>query len=158
MGRGKHQLTKDKRDIKSLTKIAAATARAEKELDKKIDIPLWLKARLEKIIDKVDFLELVALIGITVLVKGAIDKSEDIRSKIHPFITFGEIPEGYKAVFSGIPFWYDLVKEGDKYEGMLPDFMDWIVSFGVAFVIVRHGGAILGAGGSLLNTITNLFS
>lgn len=161
MGRGKHQITKDKKEIKQLTKIAVATERAKKALDRKDfnkDWAVWLRNHLGKMLENIDPLELTAILGITVLVKGVIDKSEEIRSKIHPFVTFGEIPEGYKAVFSGIPFWYDLVKEGEKYEGLLPDSMDWLVAFAVAFVIMRHGSTLIGAGGSIINVIIGLFT
>jgi len=158
---GTHETTKVKRELKLVSKTAIAIERAKKELNRKDlekDFPIWLRDRFGEMLSKIDPIESLAIFGLTVIIKGVIDTSEEIRSKLHPFVTFGNIPEGYKSVFSGIPFWYDLVKDDEKYEGMLPDALDWVAAFGLAFVIARHGGALLSAGSSIAGLITGLLT
>ena len=160
---GTHETTKVKRELKIVSKTAIAIERAKKELERKDlekDLPVWLRDRFGKMIENTDLIEFTGLVGLTILIKAAIDKSEEIKDGIHPIITWGNLfvtlPEGYKAVFSGIPFWYDIIKEDEKYEGWLPDSMDWLVAFGLAFLIVRHGDALLKAGTSIGSFVSGL--
>ena len=57
MGRGIHETTKIKREIKLTQKTAVAIARAEKELDRKDlekDLPVWIRDRLGVMAERID--------------------------------------------------------------------------------------------------------
>jgi len=151
MGRGKHQITKDKKEIKQLAKIAAATRRAEKILERKDlekDLPVWIRDLLGKILEKIDPMEFIATIAIMPLVKAAIDKSPDVLSLYQDLLMIGSPILGW--LFKQILKPDELPK--------LDETMSWLISFGLAFIIVRNFGEILATGKSIGGWIAALFA
>ena len=145
MGRGKHQLTKDKKEIKQLTKIASAMERAKRVLDRKDlekDLPVWIRDRLGTMIEKIDPLELVSVIALTPLVKGAVETYSKIALNTPWY--------AYLFGVAGV-----LIANVANPEGTGQEFIEkegwqlWLVSFGLTYVIVHNFGALLSAGSSI---------
>jgi len=151
MGRGKHQITKDKKEIKQLAKIAAATRRAEKILDRKDlekDFPVWLRDRFGKMLESVDLLELAATIAVMPLVKAAVDSSDEILGLYQKLLILGSPILGW--------LFAELVKPEETVK--LDDTMSWLISFGIAFIVVRNFGQILKTGQSVGGWVTALLT
>lgn len=140
MGRGQALKTK----VKTEKRLTKARLQAKKEWDeRKSNIPYKLKHFFVKALERVDPLEGAACLGITVIVKALIDESEEIRAAIKPFWVLnpksvGEIEDTEQYYWSGIPFWYIKKETGVDIEGFFPEYMDWIIAFGIAFIVVRH--------------------
>lgn len=160
MGRGPHQITKDKRELKQLTKVAIAIKRAEKKLDAKDfwnDLPLKLRESFLKMLEKVDPLEVIAIGGLTVLIKPILPKlvlAQELSSqviidwwKIWAFPLFGMPTAGQP----GQPTLEELLA---KHESGEMDLFYWTLSFVVAFIIIRYGDKILELGSNVANIIT----
>lgn len=101
-----------------------------------------------KAVDRIDPMETVATIGLTILIKQLIDTSEDIRGQIKSigglygeYYLFGQRGTWLRIVANVIG-----LKEADaeKYEGFFPDYMDWLIAFTLAYIIIRHGGSLFG--------------
>ena len=153
MGRGKHQITKDKKEISQLTKIAASTERAKRVLDRKDfwkDMPVFVRDKLGDMLSNVDPLEACAVIAVTPLVKVAIDASPKIL----------EMYELLQAAGSPILGWLYFTYVKPKPEDMpkLDESMSWLISFGIAFLVVRNFGEILKAGQSIGGWVAKLFA
>jgi len=135
MARGKLLRTK----IKNEKALVKARLQAEKEwYQRKANFQYLFKKELVNMMRRIDPLEFAAVGGLTMVIKSVIDETEEIRGRIRAIAVIGELPEGMKAVWSGIPFWYVLVPEGETFEGMFPEWVDWLFAFGIAYVLVRH--------------------
>jgi hypothetical protein len=111
----------------------------------------WLKSirdHIGKWIDNLNPLELAATIGLTIIIKTLIDKSEEIRGWL-------ETTGGLYAEFETFLGRQTLLKpigqalglkeiEKGSFEGVFPDWMDWLIAFTLAYIIIKHGGQLLG--------------
>jgi hypothetical protein len=105
-------------------------------------------------------MELIAVIGMTFLVKHLIDASEDLRHKLDTLGgLYGEFltPIGKTKMLTvlGRALGYTEVTPA-QFEGMFPDWMDWLISFTIAYIIVKHGGQILGLASNAMGALQNL--
>jgi hypothetical protein len=119
-----------------------------------------LRDHIGKWIDNTNPLELVAVGGMTFLVKYLIDTSEDLRGKLNTLGgLYGEFltPIGKTKMLTvlGRALGYTEVTPA-QFEGMFPDWMDWLISFTIAYVIIKHGGQIFGLASNALGAIQNL--
>lgn len=109
---------------------------------------LWMKNIFERNMDKIP--KMVAMIGLTLIIKRLIDTSEELRGRLDllrlPFERIG--PQNPFTKIFPQPFTIYLTDERrKKYEGFFPDWMDWLISFTLAYIIIEHGGQIaLGLG------------
>lgn len=150
MGRGRALKSKTK-EKKALTK-AELQARKEWE-ERKSNIPHQIKKLIVRLLENVDPLEAAGVLALTIFVKATIDLTEEFRGQIQALVVLGELPPGMKTVWSGIPFWYHLIPEGEEYEGIFPDWQDWIIAFGIAYMISKHGGALVQAATNMTSII-----
>lgn len=142
-------------NYKKATKLEEGLTVARKKAELKFKksskgLELSLREHVGKAIDRLDPLDTAAVFGVTLIVKNLIDKSEELRGALIPITrgrewtinVFGSAIKG-TALF---PFSLLLpASEAEKgYEGMFPDWMDWIIAFAIAYVIVKHGGQLLG--------------
>jgi hypothetical protein len=126
-----------------------------------------IKNHLGKALDRIDPLEMVAVVGTTIVVKKVIDTTEDLKGKalavrnvimgtgqvlgasgIAQFIQafgspFSILSEFFVGLIVPIP------PEQAQYEGMFPDWVDWLIAFAIAYIIVHHGELLLGLGQNL---------
>jgi len=104
----------------------------------------WREIRetFKTMMKNVNPVDMIAVAGMTLMVKKAIDSSEDLRGKVKSLIEKGEWWRGFVGVIGfAIPM---KPIEEKKYEGLFPDWMDWIIAFTIAYIIVKHGGALFG--------------
>lgn len=120
--------------------------------------------KINSIIDRIEPLEAAAILGATYLIKTVVlDTSEQIVTKIKvasekpvPF-GFGYIAGQYIGmipflgpIFTGMVDLATHVATGTTVEqeirktDVLPDVISWLLAFILAYVLVKHGGALLG--------------
>ena len=117
---------------------------------------LWIKHLLEEHLSEMP--KNVAILGMTIIVKNLIDKSEELRSLLpKPELKFRVDP----ALPHFEPAWpVSLLfgTEKEKYEGMFPDWADWLISFSLAYIIVDHGGQIILGLGESVKGLTGMLA
>lgn len=123
----------------------------------------WVKTLLEDHASEIP--EWVAIVGTTYLVKRAIDLSEELRGRLEQIKTGiqqgGAFPPIIAtAMFTGVPSpkiapEY-MRKKALEYEGMFPDWMDWLIAFSLAVIIVKHAGQIAIGLGEIASNLTKL--
>jgi len=143
MPRGKTLRTK-KRDAKAVakaTRLGGMEAEAQVFKNKKMFLA-WLKHLIELHIDKIP--KFTAVIGMTFIIKKLIDTTEELRAYIPRFKTM-KFEEVFAFTFPGAPdipvLEYGKVKD---FEGMFPDWQDWLISFTLAYIVVEHAGTLFG--------------
>jgi len=161
MGRGIHEKTKIKKDIKYAAKATAAAEAAATEIKYKT-LNKYLPERIqEKIIDmleNIDPIETAAIFGTTFVVKYCIDTSEELRGKIEATTGLNlwdllvSITTPNWGIAKTIQAWLsgetrdktpeEIEEFAQNYEGFFPDWFDWLIAFGIAFIVVRHGDVI----------------
>ena len=126
----------------------------------------WLTAlatHIGKAVDRIDPLELAATLALTYLVKTTIDASEELVAKIkktsdkiavsgRPVSSFFAEPFGFATqigfyLAGEVTGNVETPTEEEKEHALgigLPDQLEWILAFIVAFILVRHGAQILG--------------
>ena len=126
-----------------------------------------IQDRLEKIIDRIDPLETVAVLGTTFIVKTMLlDRMEEVAKLYRGNV--GGIPFGMGLIIESVrkegvtilaiknPFTGEVIWEwtiGEKLSesepeallGGVPDWYQWIIAFAIAYMIVKHGGELFGA-------------
>lgn len=160
MGRGKHEKTKIKEDIKYAAKATVAAEIAAEEAKRKQwakNIPMVLQEKLMGFIDRIDPLELTAIIALTPFVKsvvvgigGAVQGSREwyysMWKDIDPFLIYlrneyGE--EGSDPTQN--PLFQSAIHE-------------WLISFGLTYMLVHNFGDIISAGGSIAGWLGGLLA
>ena len=146
MGRGVHETTKIKREIKLTQKTAVAIERAKKELDRKDFWKDFPKIALMEIIKKIDPLKFTATIALTPIVKMALDKAPEIFSLYQKLILIGSPIIGW--IFTE-------TVDAEKFK--LDETFSWLVAFGVSYLVVENFGSILSSGGDIAGFVGKLF-
>jgi hypothetical protein len=114
----------------------------------------FLEEQGKKLLDKLDPLETVAIVGMTVLVHGVIISSKPLVEKtVQAFTT----PEGYLQGFlsAGLAWvippesvpWLGkkLVPEAKTLESLgVEEWQIWVISFTLAYIIIKHSGQLIG--------------
>ena len=157
MGRGIHETTKIKREIKLTQKTAAAIERAKKELDRKDlekDLPVWLRNKLGDMLVKVDPLELISVIALTPLVKGAVETFAGTVSNLLETPWYAYLFGVAGILISNI---LDPSEEGQQFIAK-NQWELWLVSFGLTYVIVHNFGSLLSAGSSIASIAGSLLA
>lgn len=161
MARGRLLKTK-KREAYHLAKAEEkGRAQARKESLRKKGIREYLEELWEKLEVK-DATKMVAVLGMTFLVKQSIDTYEDIRKALDnlgfgPRFRLGPVnPFVRSPLLSalGLGPWANQT-DGDK-EGVFPEQIDWLISFTLAYIIVHNFGSIMQGVGSMASTVPNL--
>jgi len=158
MGRAKHQITKDKKDIKTLTKIAAATERAKRQLDRKDawkDLPVQLKDVLLNALSKLDLVEIAAIVGLTVLIKPNLKTLVVVtEASVNIMFDWWRI---WAFPLLGMPqFNYTAEEIKAKIDAGDTDLGYWVMSFVLAFCFIKWGDKLLSFGVSSLKDVVGL--
>lgn len=108
---------------------------------------LWMKKIFEGHLAKIP--KGIAILGMTYIIKNLIDTSEELRAKLPKVKIRFRVGPAFPTEFK--PAWpLSLLTDEEEYEdfeGMFPDWADWLVAFTLAYMIVEHGGQIaLGLG------------
>jgi hypothetical protein len=106
----------------------------------------FLEEQVKKTLDKlepVDLVDLAAMLGMTYIVHGIIASSTELMEKVkvlqHPeFLLLGG--------FGILAAQYLPLPEGTlkKVADATPDWFIWLESFTIAYIIVKHGGQLIG--------------
>jgi len=117
-----------------------------------------LRKHLGHWIDTINPLELTATLGMTFIVKNVIDVTPEITDNLLKYgwagavgLTFGWIFEEYLKKKKKKPVEFPKVETLDQFE-----VFKWIISFSIAYIIVRHGGQIMMALGDIVKTLPQL--
>lgn len=119
-----------------------------------------IKEILTKMLEKIEPVETVAVVGLTIIIKNII--VEFFEDKIVEYTT-GKIPFTPMVFMRAVyPKQFEIAEEEMKKAFDKPnvEFYEWLFSFSIAFIIVRHGGALfsmLGQGATSLSSIVGLF-
>jgi hypothetical protein len=125
-----------------------------------------IREHIGKFIDRLtlnDIAELMATIALTPLVKKAIDETEKLRGlffglmkikreEVMPPATMEELRyKRFLRIIVGGEYKYI-----EKYEGLFPDWMDWLISFGLAYLIVHNFGTLIHAAGDVVKSVQTI--
>jgi len=95
----------------------------------------------------------------TILVKKLIDTTEELKVAVQqPFFVVGDKKGTY--AWKG-PFTYELIPEkmvSAFKEGFFPDWIDWLIAFALAYIIVEHFGQIMQAAGNITSSLKGILS
>lgn len=123
----------------------------------------WFRDAVRKLIsdlgEKIDPLELMAILGLTWTVKQIMDiKFPDFRSSI--FVSGAAVPTwgiegGLRGLRDELAAGITGTETGIEWKQLLafPDWQEWIVAFVIAFIVIRHGDALLASIGSLVKVV-----
>ena len=135
MGRGKLLRTKIK-EVKAKEK-AILQARKEWE-ERKSNFTYQLKKELVNAMRNIDYVELAAVGGLTVVIHGVLATTEDV------FINLGKITKEYGPLWMSGTFTGFIASILWKFapvelpEELLPEHLTWILSFVIAYIIIKH--------------------
>lgn len=116
----------------------------------------WLVERLETLMKSIDPLELMAVAGTTVLIKQGIDWAQ-VAVATAEFNIFNKIlTADWIGSFQAIIAWVQGSGEPEPQAPTGPELMEWVISFVIAFFLVRHGEALINAGGNMLGVAKGL--
>jgi hypothetical protein len=115
----------------------------------------WMLTQLEKVIDKIDPMKALAILGTTLIIKQGINWAQYLGQK---FAEQGGSPVGMVAAILGDLMPGNPVLEalagitGEKKVnlGGRAEIMEWVISFTVAYILVEHAGELITAGGNIL--------
>jgi len=138
MARGKLLRTKI-RERKALVK---ADLQGKKEWKERTsNIPYQLKNLFKEMVSRVDPLEMIAVGGLTIIIQPIIATSEEILSKIVEITEHGvSAIEGFKSIWQ----WMGLIPPDPDEVQLLTDNLTWVLSFVLAFIMVRHPDMVIG--------------
>lgn len=144
--RGKMLHTKIKEEILKSQVVAEAVEVAKQKIYQKTELkkPLALSVRehLGKVIDRIDMIELAAIVGTTYLIKTTIYADTSLVGKIKGLakLPFSELYGGSFAPFLES---IDMILPKEWTTASEPDVKEWLICFVIAFMIVRHGSELL---------------
>jgi hypothetical protein len=113
---------------------------AEREYEKSIPLEMEFKRFLKDALAKIEPLEAVAITGMTIIIKGTIDTSEELLEKIKTPLLAASLISPILVPFLPLAL-YQQVPEKLK---EVPDWAEWLLSFAMAYVLVKHGGQMFG--------------
>lgn len=134
-----------------------------------------LKEHLGHWIDGINPLDLAAICATTYLIHGVVITSTTLMQTITNYVT--KTPEGIGLIFGsavapffGIPgivvhYLQQMINISNfskteqnqiKAFSQTTDFMIWIVSFALAYILIKHGGALIGMLGSEAGSISKI--
>lgn len=161
MSRGKQLKTKMKEAVQEASIVAEAIKLAELKLERKDHEKKSLldsaRQHIGKIIDRVDPLETAAVIGTTVLIHGFILSIEGFAGELTATLA-NKVSDigisGITQLATNLGFKLDLPTAPQAQAKPPQDNITlWLLSFVVAFILVRYGAQILSSFGGLKGLI-----
>ena len=155
-----------KREAKLAYVRAKSELKAFREDMKKEPFGAWAKERINKMLEKVDPMEAVAVLGTTIMVHGIILRSTEVLEIIvNPAAAGGLGIVGTYGPTNMTEEQLDKLAEnwGVPSFHLPPPSMKedtweiWLISFALSLVIIRHAGALIGLLDKGLDTVVKMF-
>ena len=134
-----------------------------KTLKNKKHLFVSIKNHIGKMIDKIEPMELIAVLGATYLIKTGIEWTEEILAGAAEFANIVvKATQKYRFVDGaiqvilepeGIP---ELAEIRQALDSAPVEIVEWLLSFMVAYMVVHNFAAIVNAGGSILSLAKTL--
>ena len=150
MPRGRLLRTKIKEAYKVGEAAEKGKLKAYQDSQKKKSYFVSLREHIGKMIDRVDPLESIAVLGTTLIIHDLIQGSEALISKISS-------PKNLAAWSTVIPL-TDEERKKLEVDFNQPDIVIWLESFALAFFLVRNGAQVLQSGQNLLGFVTMMLA
>lgn len=150
MGRGRALNTK----IREAKGIAKAIGQGIQKADEGKPLEESLKEHLGRMIDRIDPLESLAVIGVTFLIKQGIEWTEELQyanlAAIHWFLDLLSWPSKFP--------WPNPTKEqfDSAVDSPNAEMIQWALSFAIAYVIVHNFDAVISLGKDVISIAKNL--
>lgn len=155
--------------VKKTEKLAMAQRkgelRAEYYMHKHKPLAESAREHIGKLIDRIDPIEIGAVIGVTILVHGTIVETEallkavaSVKTNVAGNILAGlinpeaELIQWIAGTFAGSTS--DVIKQF----GLDQDWEIWLISYSIAYILVHHFGQILAIAGSGVSSLTGLIA
>lgn len=122
--------------------------------ERKRERDLWLRSVADKLIDKIDAQETIAITGLTIIIKQGMDWAEYKAKTMeaNPVRAFAPL-FGLLGIATESLWKSDIQPENES----IPEaIQEWILSFAVAYLIVKNFGELVKAGASVLNIAKGL--
>jgi hypothetical protein len=103
----------------------------------------FLEEQGKKLLDKIDPVETAAIIGTTIIVHGLISENKAWVAKA---IEYSKLWSQDQAL-AFIEDWYaQLTGKEQKQKNLIefPDWSVWLVSLSIAYIVIKHGGQLIG--------------
>lgn len=170
MPRGRLLKTKIKEAVTEASLVAESIKLAEARAERKLHLtkPYMdsLREHIGKWIDRIniDPLELVAILGTTILIKNGIEWTEQSMGNQDLLRTFSKVLVLFNPILGlswavGMKPISELIGSPEfqeKLDSPEVETMQWFLSFTVAYIIVRHFPAIVQTAGSVVNMAKGL--
>jgi len=159
LGRGIHEKTKIKKDIKYAAKATAAAEAAATEIKYKTlnkYLPERIQDALITALEKIDPLEIAAIGGLAFLIKPVIQKIPELANYLTANVPFGGqlliesfqeneiIIFSIKNPFTGEIIWkWSIPAEGStppstEVAAPIPDLNAWVLAFVIALIVIKY--------------------
>ena len=117
---------------------------------------VWLRTQVERVIDKIDPLELAAAIGGTIIVYDIIKGTEELIVAVSYWKGFPGSIKWFETIINKT----ELDEESKKLIQSIkdtPDFNLYIKSFVISYMMVKHSGQIISGVGNVTSFISGMF-
>ena len=117
---------------------------------------VWLRTQVERLIDKIDPLELAAAIGGTIIVYDIIKGTEELIVAVSYWKGFPGSIKWFETIINKT----ELDEESKKLIQSIkdtPDFNLYIKSFVISYMMVKHSGQIISGVGNVTSFISGMF-
>lgn len=159
MPRGKRLKTKIKeaRELAKARAIGVAKGEIARLKLRVKNVGLLLQEKLAEMeID--DLAKYTAIIGATIMIKNGIDWTQTTYEEEAQSWFINIFAGGLYSIMPNLilkaGFTEDDVKP--RLEGLAPEMLEWVISFGLAYVIITNFGEIVTAAGTALSSITSI--
>lgn len=121
----------------------------------------WAKGKLDGFLEKIDPLETMAILTTTVFIKFGIEWAEDLLTVPVDSDIFRTIYRmGLGVIGLLIPPSPEALQQKEKLKAIMDsppmEMFQWGVSFLVAYIIIKHAGELITAGGNILGVAKGL--
>jgi len=143
MGRGRSLKTKQK----EARVLAKATAKGELQGTAEFKatqrgLQTSLRNHVGKLIDKIDPMELISVIGMTVIIKTGIEWTEEILTQANAFYNVFWIVAPFKEILPS-PYQQPSPEPPQDMDSPIVEALEWVISFMCAYLIVHNFGQIV---------------
>lgn len=157
MGRGRALRTKRKEARVLAEASALGEGVGKQKAHKKKSFEQSFKEHIGKAIDRIDPIKAVAILGLTIFAKVAITANIELTKLVLDAVNVGWLTGSpFFAMIQGLKILPTPSEVGKETLEEIPDWLLWLVSFALAYIIVEHGDILFAEGGSIQTAISSL--